>query len=273
MSEEKGVYEVNKLPAEELQALAQKPLEDEYAIAERFDEQLILQELAGEVEETIKATWFYRLPSGTIGISWAGIKAFKNRCALMGFPINVVSVEQVSFAEQTEAIFKGVEAGIYTKEEAREKLDYFTGRIFFNAIVEDTRTKQRTSGISSAPLKTYAKGKMIEDEFASVKAHNKAVRNSIEMLMTAEAKATLLMIAMKQGYKPTKLEKLTEIVTKQPASEKQKSEIEFLLVEKGMSIAEAEAKLSEKFNREIKIDFSTMTAKQAAWIIKELATS
>jgi len=170
-------------------------------------------------------------------------------------------------------LFKGVEAGIYTKEEAREKLDYFTGRIFFNAIVEDTRTKQRTSGISSAPLKTYAKGKMIEDEFASVKAHNKAVRNSIEMLMTAEAKATLLMIAMKQGYKPTKLEKLTEIVTKQPASEKQKSEIEFLLVEKGMSIAEAEAKLSEKFNREIKIDFSTMTAKQAAWIIKELATS
>lgn len=56
----------------------------------------------------------------------------------------------------------------------------------------------------------------------------------------------------------------------QPASDKQKSEIEFTLAEKGMEVADAEKKLSEKANRAVTINFKSMTAKQAVWVSKAL---
>ena len=70
--------------------------------------------------------------------------------------------------------------------------------------------------------------------------------------------------------KPTK-----KTVVDEPISDKQKSEIEFLLAEKGISVIECEQKLTEKFQGKlkegpVKIELSDMTAKKAAWLIKEI---
>lgn len=185
---------------ESVNALVKKPAQDEFNLMERADETQILAELSGEVESKIQESWFYKLQSGAYGISWMGIKAYKNRCAEMGYPINV-SIEPIEFTERIRTIYEGVEKEIYTPAEAKELLKSFVEEVHFKATAIDTRTGQTAEGIASQPLKE--KGK--DDEFAVRKAASKAKRNSIEEVMSAQVKAQLLLIAMRKGYEPEEL--------------------------------------------------------------------
>ena len=192
---------------EVVNALAVKPADNEFALMEKADEMQILSELAGEVEQTEKSSWFYKLPSGAIGISKKGADAYRNRCAEMGYPINV-TLTPVEFTERIDAIYAGVNMNVYSPEEAKELLKPFVENMYFKATAVDTKTGQRIDRICGAPLKVYQKGGLTDSKFVERIAQAFAERNAITSLMTAQVKAQILLIAMREGYSPQKLSSL-----------------------------------------------------------------
>lgn len=250
MSEEKGEYLVN-VPAEPQQALVPIAQGTEYLVRAETTPTEVVARASEQARAVIDVVEKKKLYGNIKGKKFLTVEAWQLVAAFNGLsPV----VEKVERTEHDGAQGWQARCVIYNAQ----------GRQVGAGEAECLDDEDNWRGKPDYQLKSMAQ----------TRAVSKACRTILSFVVALagyEVTPYEEMEGVKATYGSTKRKQQpAQPSADQPASEKQKSEIEFLLAEKNISITECEEKLSEKFSKQIKIDFTTMLAKQAAWLIKEL---